>query len=512
MRRRGSITIFAALSIMLVAQLLFTLLESARNMEFYRVLQSNTDSVLESMFADYASPLWEDYRILGVTAADSSGRFSLNNREAMLRSISKFNLESPGGFSGLTGSNLLTADVEDVVFDEYLLLTDQQGRVFQAAAASYMKQNLLYEAAKSVYSGFESVQQVREDYGDADVSIGDALSALECMQEDESNTPAPTRKAASAPAPAKEAASVPAERGSSAEPEENLLTTVVETKKTGILSLVLPEGDEVSGAQIRLEKTVSHRTLQQGTSTQSIVDDWYDRVLLNQYLVRYLSNYTDSGNRRGLHYELEYLIGGKGEDAANLKLVVTEILAIREALNLASLAASPQKQSEALALAMLLAGATANPVIVEAVKYGILAAWAYAESVLDVRTLLQGGKIAVLKSETDWTSNLSAVPALLSGWSQAKSSERGISYRDYLSLLLFFHSGERLSMRAMDVQEAAIRQKPGYESFRMDCLVCGTKLHAVYEYVPVFLGFVPLLRSGTDRIRIPRSAQYTYLS
>lgn len=49
MRRKASITVFAALSLMLVAQLLFTLLEAARHYELQKVLYMNTDTVLESV-------------------------------------------------------------------------------------------------------------------------------------------------------------------------------------------------------------------------------------------------------------------------------------------------------------------------------------------------------------------------------------------------------------------------------------------------------------------------------
>ena len=72
MRRKASITVFAALSLMLVAQLLFTLLEAARHYELQKVLYMNTDTVLESVFADYCSPLWETYKILGVRVDDIS--------------------------------------------------------------------------------------------------------------------------------------------------------------------------------------------------------------------------------------------------------------------------------------------------------------------------------------------------------------------------------------------------------------------------------------------------------
>ncbi len=82
MRRKASITVFAALSLMLVAQLLFTLLEAARHYELQKVLYMNTDTVLESVFADYCSPLWETYKILGVRVEDTKGKLCFNNREA----------------------------------------------------------------------------------------------------------------------------------------------------------------------------------------------------------------------------------------------------------------------------------------------------------------------------------------------------------------------------------------------------------------------------------------------
>lgn len=162
-------------------------------------------------------------------------------------------------------------------------------------------------------------------------------------------------------------------------------------------------------------------------------------------------------------------------------------------------------------LALLLAGASANPAVIEAVKYGLMAAWAYAESVLDLRTLLSGRKIAMVKSDAEWTSNLSEISALLSGYSQAKNCPSGKSYKDYLGLLLYLHSGETLAMRAMDVQEAAIRRVAGYEDFRMDCVVCEASVCGTYSYVPVFMGFVSLLQEKTDRFCIRRTSEYSYL-
>ena len=117
----------------------------------------------------------------------------------------------------------------------------------------------------------------------------------------------------------------------------------------------------------------------------------------------------------------------------------------------------------------------------------------------------------MVKSDVEWTSDLDAIPTLLSGWCTAKSTKTGSSYEDYLGMLLFFHRAETLSKRAMDVQEATIRRVEGYEGFRMDCLICETKVNVTYEYVPVFWGYVTLVEAKPERIRIQRTSQYSYL-
>lgn len=501
MKRRGSITIFAALALMLVAQLLFTLIEGARYLEMEKAVTMNTDSVLESIFADYCSPLWETYHLLGVTAADREGTFSLNNREAQLRNLTGENLGSKGSVAHFSGVSFLAAEMVDVGFDSYLLMSDQGGKVYEAAVCTYMKENFVYETAKSIYNNYDAVKELKKNYGGSDARIDEAINALE---EAEDESPNLKGRGTSIAEPQESQA-----QGSSE--EENPLTAVAQAKQKGVLSLVLPQSTSLSEAQLQLGQTVSHRQLQVGTGGSVSEGDWYQKVLLNQYFVNYLACYTNPREGRAMNYELEYLIGGKAADTENLRTVVGELLAIREVLNMASIVASPEKQEEAMVLAMALAGFTLNPIIIEIVKYGILAAWAFVESVLDLRTLLDGGKVSLLKSQLDWTSNVHNLPALLSGWSQAKNCPQGLGYSDYLGLVLLFHSGDKLAMRAMDVQEATVCMRPGYESFRMDHLICETKIRATYEYSPVFLGFVSLLGKKIDCFRMQTDSEYSYL-
>ena len=502
MKQKGSISVFAALSLMLVAQLLFTLLEAARHYELQKVCAMNTQTVLESAFADYCSPLWDTYRILGMRVEDTGGNLSFNGREAQLRTWTADQLGSKQQTGLLPGMSLLTAEMVDVAYEPYRLLTDQNGVVFEQAIGSYMKKNMVYEMAKSVYNDYEFVKSVKQDYGDSKDTIGAAMDALE--HPEKYDTQESTLKGAPRQVTQARAEEVPSDD------IENPLETVMEVRKEGVLSLVLPEDAKLSGRQLVMEQTVSHRTLESGTMQEPVTKDWYSTLLCNQYFVNYLGNYTDKKEDRALAYELEYLLGGKAKDADNLKVIVKELLAMREPLNMASLMASSDRQAEAMALAVTLAGASANPLVVEAVKYGILAAWAYAESVLDVRTLLSGGRITLVKGDAEWTANVHAIPELLAGWSVAKDCKNGLDYGQYAAILLLFYNTDTLAMRAMDVQEAYVQKQEGYENFQMDHTLCETELTAIYEFRPVFLGFVALLEKRTDWFRIQNHGTYSY--
>lgn len=513
MRKKASITVFAALSLMLVAQLLFTLLEAARHYELQKVLYMNTDTVLESVFADYCSPLWETYKILGVRVENTKGKLCFNNREAQLRGLTSDHLGSKEQKTLLSGMSLLTAEMTDARYDPYRLLTDQNGVVFQKAVCTYMKKNIAYEMAKSVYNHYEAVKEVKKDYKNPDESIADAMDALKHPEKYETGE---TGKAGNSSSRQLKGAARQSYKTKNKDSEEtgaateNPLETVTEVKKDGVLSLVLPENTKVSGKSINIEETVSHRSLEKGTMDSSAGTDWYQKVLFHQYLVNYLGNYVEKKQDRVLEYELEYVLGGKRNDADNLKIVVSELLAMREPLNMASLTASSQRQSEAMALAVTLAGASANPTVIEAVKYGILVAWAFAESVLDVRTLLSGGKITMIKSDADWTSNVHMIPELLSDWSVAKDCSQGLDYGQYAAILLLFHKGNTLAMRTMDVEEAYVQTQEGYENFQMDHVLCETELTATYEFQPVFLGFVSILENFSNGFRIQNHSGYSY--
>lgn len=77
---KGSITVFASLMIMLISQFVFTLLEAGRNIEMAKIAEMDSESGIESIFAQYCVPLWDEYRILAYDAGNP-GEFNLDQIE-----------------------------------------------------------------------------------------------------------------------------------------------------------------------------------------------------------------------------------------------------------------------------------------------------------------------------------------------------------------------------------------------------------------------------------------------
>lgn len=454
MKNRGSITIFSMISLLLITAALFALLEGTRLQEIRRFSKLQTENALESVFANYNLTLWESYHLLSADA---------NAMEEILQ-------ESANGRTGEGGLNLLSFQVKNCEIEEYTLLTDGQGTVFIKSVSTYMKENLLYETAKEIYNQYESIKNLLNTSEVDWSNVDEALKEIESVEE----------------------STAPVSVGTSGQKEEvvqtdvkALLEAVKKWKENGILELVIEDTSKLSTAKCDFSNDLFTRQLKTGRGYVQEEVDWLDRILLQQYLLTYMSNYRDTQSGRALSYEAEYLLGGKSSDKENLQTVTAKLLAIREAANFLYLVSDPIKSQQAATMATMLGGPSLNPAIIEVIKIGLLTAWAFAESILDVRALLEGKKIPLLKSEETWTVELENIGSLTQEFTSAKESTWGIDYETYLGILLLFEEDESLAMHAMNAQEATIR-KAGNPSFEMDRCITQASARVCYSYKPVF--------------------------
>jgi hypothetical protein len=141
---------------------------------------------------------------------------------------------------------------------------------------------------------------------------------------------------------------------------------------------------------------------------------------------------------------------------------------------------------------------------------GILAAWAYAESVLDVRTLLAGGKIPWMKTSESWSSSLSGLGSQLAGTATARENEQGEDYAGYLEKLLYLKAKKTQNYRAMDLMELNVRlcENP---SFRMDDALLTAHAAFTFETQPLFSSMVTIQRLQADKWEFTETEEYSYL-
>ena len=399
---RGEVTAFLALLFILMLSLVGALIESVSFQMNKNRKRADTLLALESVFAEYDKELLEEYDLfvhIG-TAADV-----LNNR-----------LE----YYGATNMTHSVLKME--------LLTDENGQAFYEQAVRYAKDWLgmddtFYETEYE--SGMEFFPEEEESM---------VMEDLENLLNQE---------------------------GAELPEDGNPLSAIQNLKNRNLLTLVAENPAELSNRSITTEKLPSKRELKEGNYgiTQSF--DAADKLFFVAYAAEHFRDYSDKNDSRTLCYEEEYLIGGYGSDKENLEKVCENILSIRMAINYVYLQTDSAKQAEAEVLAATLCGLLEIPGITQVVKQAILIAWAYGESIVDVRVLLKGNKVPFIKTSETWQLKLSNLIYL--GTSQEVVEEMkspvGMSYQDYLNGLLMLDSEETLSMRSLDLIESNLQKQ-----------------------------------------------------
>ncbi|MBS7008953.1 DUF5702 domain-containing protein [Anaerostipes sp.] len=206
------------------------------------------------------------------------------------------------------------------------------------------------------------------------------------------------------------------------------------------------------------------------------------------YASKYFHSYTSKEKKKGLQYEIEYLIAGNSSEKENLGAVFSKILLLRFLPNLIYVQKDPSKQTQAEALAAAVLGITGLTPAVKLVKELLLAALAYGESVIDIRNLAEGKKIPMWKSKDTWQMEFSGLASLSAG---RKPVKQGLSYTDYLCLLLAVQTKKQEKyLRMMDLIEANIKMEVPEFSMR----ACYVSFQAETEMIlePFHFGGVSL--------------------
>lgn len=481
----GSVTLFLALTLTIILSLIFSLLEAARMQALALIARRDLQLRLESVFGQYHVPMWENYHMLFLDGNDEKGQFNLSVLEGIMMEEAALEQKEEGFYQ---------ISLKNVEIDRFALATDQNGKLFREQACRAMKEQLAEYAADTIKEFLSQGKNLDKESKEAEEKWKLAQEAAE--QAAQSAEKAAEGEQAGGEEAAKGGEKSAVNTGVESPPEqvlpENPMDFVKMWKKSPVLALVVENLSDISGKGISLENNVQNRKKETG-NLRKTGEEKLEKLWFLQYLNTYFSCQGGSGTKgcssHALDYELEYCISGEDTDRQNLEQTVKKLLLLREAGNFATIMQDSGKQALALEMATAAVGFTGIAPLIQAVQIGILLSWSYIESVLDVRCLLAGGKVPLIKEASEWKSDVSLGQKALEKNTE-QQEERGFDYREYLQILLLSVKENVLVSRAMDVMEQNIRMLPGENNFSMDHMIQGMETETVSGADSMFLGLI----------------------
>ncbi len=454
--QRGEITAFLSLVLVLFISFIMAILESTSVQMLKSQKRLDVDRAAFSIFGEYQKELFEEYEILAI---DGSYGTDFYDDQNILNRLYYY---------GTTG---MEHNINGIQY-----LTDREGVAFKEQVLEYMEQSYGISIIRELTgktATWEEQDIQREEATERDKEL--SVNLAEFMSEREFSLPE----------------------------DENPLPHITELKKTSILQLVLPKEYQLSARHINLQNQASIRDLRKGSGsfyTRQGMDKIEERLLFHEYLLNKFSNAVElKDGDRNLSYELEYIIAGKNADNENLEWIINKLLGIRFGMNFLFLQTDSVKQAEAEALAFSLSTLAGFPGAAPLIKPVLLAAWSYGESVMDIRALMSGKKAALIKNSENWQLSLSSLMLLgTDGDTQdGMDAESGLTYQDYLRIIMFLQNENQLVMRTLDRIEENIAIQKGVKNFKVDSCLVKIKLqnkaeirHNLTYQFPLYFGYL----------------------
>lgn len=448
--RRGYITVFLSLSLTLILSLVFTVIEGARISAIRMKFECVTDIGMNSVLAEYHRELLEQYDLLFVDTSYCGSHPAIANTEGHLRNYMQKNLQ-PGDGTRIFGSkDFLAMNVGLAKILEFSVASDGGGAVLKRQATDYMNDYPIGAILDKVTGNVRLLQGLGLDTTDVGAMRSGYEAEIEAIGLPE----------------------VEVEEGKFEEvPLNNPADAVNALRGGSILNLVLENPSAVSAIKVDLGKYFSHRSgRMQGTGlcAEAVkAGGEANELVFQTYLFEKCGYYGAELEKSRMKYQIEYLLMGKDTDWQNLEQVAKRLLLWREVANVLYILTDNAKVAEAEVLAAALSAVMLMPELMEPVKYLILFAWAFVESLQDVKTLFSGGRVPIFKTAADWKTGINCIKNARESLTRDEGGT-GLNYKEYLQIMLFLQDAGTRTERAMDIMEMDIRQTPGNAAFRMD--------------------------------------------
>lgn len=267
--------------------------------------------------------------------------------------------------------------------------------------------------------------------------------------------------------------------------KENALKNILNVKDDVLLHLVLDEQkiSKINRNEIRL----NNNSLE---SNENVID----KVLIGEWCLSHFNYYgkndlfNEDSLSKSTDFEVERMIANKNSDIENLKTVINKILIIRTCSNLLFLYTNSVKREQARTFTYsLFAGL--SPIICEVIFVLLLSAWAYAQSIVDIKNLLEGKLVNFIHTDESFSFDLGSLLTLNIDNSNDEHGIMAFNYKDYLRILLFIEKQKNINTISQGIIEHNIKKE--YNYFEMKNEVVGFNAENSFECSYLFTKIIP---------------------
>lgn len=418
----GSITIFLALCLTLMISVILTTVESSRRLAISAYLEGITAMAMDSVFGDYCKQLWEEYQVFSVVTNEIEFENSLE---------SYITPNSNNGF--------LQAVLDDVSVNELCNFTDNDGEYFIEQVLTAMKYQEISYIADYILADSNIDYDPSElgDLADSDIEPDDFteldFGSLYDMVSDANETLVDE--------------DYEAEVDLSDTFSLDSLKSIMHIFDSTLIYYLVESPYDVSHEKI-ITKGLPSAYMEKNVSVGTQKYTPLDKFLLCEYITNHFSSYTTTVKEFAPDYQLEYIISGYDNDEDNLIECARMLILLRFGFNVAHILTDKDKMNTLASIAEATAAIPALPIIIETI---LICLWSIAESVIDVRDLLAGKKVALIKTAADWTLSIENLLDFDYYTESNNSGENGLSYNNYLEMLLYKNNSHILAARTLDL-------------------------------------------------------------
>lgn len=224
-------------------------------------------------------------------------------------------------------------------------------------------------------------------------------------------------------------------------------------------------------AKVETNELYSHTAKNFEIDTQTYTQSYtylLQWIIDNEYMLTIFPNRLEKKDqsRSPFKGDIEYIITGHGNEATSYLQIDASIFAFREVINLGAVLMDGEAQTTISEMCALV------PYPFGIIAYALVnVGWSAGESYIEVKEILRGGEVPLLKTTKDFTLSLEGIETLSVSdieKMETKALEEEIEaenddvfkmdYKDHIRFFLYLQKHETTILRAMDIMELSLKE------------------------------------------------------